>query len=119
MVGGILIAAVVGLIALYIFYFNRNRSTSTEDQFTQAGVSVVYASQSISIKGKTYPVSDIRGLRWVSGKGQHGNVSEAVITVEDMKKPTYKIAFITPGEAEKFVERLSMAIAKAGGPSFD
>ena len=41
-----------------------------------------------------------------------------IIEVDDFKKPNHKVLFVTSGQAEKFMQRLSTALRKAGGPNF-
>ena len=119
LLGFVVVAAFVALI-VYVFahYLGKNSYKNDDQMFSQAGVTVKYSEASILIKSRTYPVAAVTGIRWVSGKGQHGNISEAVITVNDMTQPTHKVSFITPAAAESFVQRLSLALQKAGGPTF-
>jgi hypothetical protein len=113
----VLCIAIVAVKAL----FSGGTFTSTEDGFSQSGVKVTYSSGQIQIKGRTYPVSEVRGLRWDSKK-KNGDIcgySKAYISVSDIQKPIYTLHFRTMGAAEVFCERLELAIQKAGGPTFE
>ena len=88
----------------------------SEDHFEQAGVKVVFSTGKITIKGKTYDVNAVQGIehKVISSIG-----TEVFIKVDDFSHPIYKIGVSGFGGAgEKFVQRLEMALRKAGGPNF-
>jgi uncharacterized protein (UPF0333 family) len=122
MAGLIFVVVIVVILLAVIFgsYFSRQSHSSDENTFSQAGVTVNYLEKTITIKKHTYAVSSVKGLRWKTGPdfNNAANVSIPYITVDDMAKPVHKISFITPGAAEVFIERVSLAIEKAGGPTF-
>ena len=95
-----------------------SKPINTDDTFSQAEVVVNFHDKIIKIKGKKYPVSSIRGLRWESGHG-HGNILAAFIKTDDIENPVHIIQFIKPNDAEAFVERLSLALEKADGVGFN
>ena len=87
---------------------------SDAGSFSQQGVTVDYKAQTITIKSNTYPLSAIRGVRTESGPQR--TRSRAFIKVDDMNKPVHEIVFYGDRLAEQFLERLTIAIEKAGGP---
>lgn len=103
-------------------YAARSQSQVSDDGFSQAGVSVSYSAHRVTINGQTYGVGDVRGLSFRSGSDSvnnaRANFSHAIINVNDLRNPTYKIDFIKAGDAEAFIERLSIALEQAGGPAF-
>ncbi|MFA5952468.1 MAG: hypothetical protein WC807_19550 [Hyphomicrobium sp.] len=103
---GLLVAS--PLILKYLFQVSSERIS--DDRFSSNGVSVDFAAKTIAIKNRTYPVNDVTGLSWSEGV--------TTITVNDLRKPVHKIKFVTRGQAEKFGEKLILAIGKADGPSF-
>ncbi len=105
---GIVLLVASPLILKYLFQVSSERIS--DDRFSSNGVSVDFAGKTIAIKNRTYPVSDVTGLSWGEGV--------TTITVNDLRKPVHKIKFVTRGQAEKFAQKLTLAIAKAGGPSF-
>lgn len=85
--------------------------------FGQRGVYVDCSTGTIRLpRGDTYPVSQVRGLRW-HDYARFGTY-RAVIEVDDLERPIHPVAFSTPEGPEVFVSRLRTAIEKAGGPRF-
>ncbi len=118
-----IIIAIVGFFG-YLFFkgFSNTRYTANENEFKQGGVTVDFKNQTINIKGHSYSVNQITGMRTKSFEStrRHGDsrAKNVIIEVDDFKKPTHKILFVTSGQAEKFMQRLSIALRKAGGPNF-
>lgn len=128
--------AMLGLLAVVILIWvvkaasglSNRAATFDESRFSQAGVTVNFAAQTIEIKGKTFPITSVRGLRWEATKlkrstGSIGgdlahSFSHAYIEVDDFNKPVYKIDLAGTGAAETFISRLSLAVEKAGGAKF-
>jgi hypothetical protein len=110
----VLTAIVAVFIGLTVFYLKRNRYIDDETKFSQAGISVNYTEKTIQIKGGSYPASKVRGVRWESGRGNKGNISYAYVQLDDMRSPVHKVKFITPGAAEKFCQRLQVALERTG-----
>ncbi len=74
----------LGLLGLVILIWivksvsglSNRAATFDENRFSQAGVTVNFAAQTIEIKGKTFPITSVRGLRWEATKlkGSTGRV---------------------------------------------
>lgn len=122
----ILLIGLAFLILRCIFLFSVSISNSfyseSETEYKQAGVIVNYVDKTISIKGKVFGVNQVTGMRYKSFESthRHGDSKAKIVLIEidDMKYPVHKILFITPSHADKFLQRLSVALRKAGGPSF-
>ncbi|WP_276483047.1 hypothetical protein [Paraflavitalea pollutisoli] len=86
-----------------------------EDYFEQHGVKVHFLDKTITIRSHTYHVNQVTGIKSILG----GSLKGVEIQVDDFKKPIHKISIGGFGKAqEKFAQRLSVALRKAGGPSF-
>lgn len=102
---------------LYVLYkkFWDGRLQVREDYFEQHGVKVHFLEKTISIKNHTYHVNQVTGIKSILG----GSLKGVEIQVDDFKKPIHKIVIGGYGKAqEQFAQRLSVALRKAGGPSF-
>ena len=93
---------------------------STDEYYSEHGVIVNYAAKTISIKGKTYPVTAVKGFSSYVKKHGTGVFS---IKVDDMKKPVYELEFngLKGAQGTKmdvFQNRLEMALQKAGGHTY-
>ncbi len=112
----------LGLLGYFFFKgFSNTRFTANENEFTQGGVVVNFKNKTINIKGNLYNVNQITGMRTKAFSSERRGDSKAknvIIEIDDFKRPTHKILFITSGQAEKFMQRLSTALRKAGGPNF-
>ena len=108
-----------GILVLLVFgWLGRKRAKYRDDEtgFEQAGVAVDYNAQTISVKGRTFPVTAVRGVRWIKAPRGEKFVSEAIIELADMKLPRHKVTFYAnPNGAEKFSIRLAVAVERAGG----
>lgn len=96
--------------------------TANDQEFKQAGVHINFTRGTIYIKGRRYEVKQVTGIRMdaLTSSHKHGNSIAKTVTIEldDFAKPHHKILFISKGHARKFMQRLSVALRKAGGPSF-
>lgn len=109
----ILCAAVFGL---YRLISPSSRFHHDDNEFKQAGVRVVFANNQISISGKTYNVSDVHGIE---SRKVSSITTDVFIKVDDFNKPIHTVKIIGINNAgDKFIQRLSTALRKAGGPSF-
>lgn len=95
----------------------------SDDKFSFKGVSVDMDNGTIRLGGRDLPVASVTGLRWESESRKVGLLrtitnETVIISVNDMRRPVHKITLVGAGEGEKLVERLSLAIARAGGPQF-
>jgi hypothetical protein len=113
----ILLILIVAAIGYFIYKkVLSSRMKVSDDRFEQHGVVVDFTSQTINIKGHSYNVSQITGLRTIA---DGRSVKGVEISVDDFKHPIHKVS--TPGmprSESEFMQRLSVALRKAGGPSF-
>ena len=112
----LLLAIPCSLVYLVYRIFSNSKVVADENHFSQAGVRVDFQTGKINIKGRTYNVGAVQGL-------EHKRISrfgtEVYIKVDDFKKPIHMVGVMGIGkEGERFVQRLSTALRKAGGPSF-
>jgi hypothetical protein len=119
-----IIVAIVGIFG-YLFFkgFSNTRFTADENEFKQGGVTVNFKKQTIEINGNNYNVNQVTGIRTKAfqretRRNASSKAKNVIIEVDDFKKPTHKVLFVTSGQAEKFMQRLSTALRKAGGPNF-
>ena len=96
--------------------------TADDREFKQAGVRINFADRTITVKGKTYKAGQVTGIRMdaLTSSHRHGNSIAKTVTIEldDFAKPQHKIVFISKGHSRKFMQRLSVALRKAGGRDF-
>ncbi len=119
----VLALTAIGVVVFYAIKVMRDRTTVVVDDnsFYQNGVRVNFPTGEITIKKHTYPVSQITGIKSTfegAGLQQQGIIK---IEVNDFEKPIHKVLFTGPTSrkhAEEFSQRLSVALRKAGGPSF-
>lgn len=117
----ILFAGLGFLIYMIIKTLANNKFTETTSEFSQAKVTVNYPNKTITIKGRTYNVDQVKGIKTQAFRTERRGNSPAqnvVIEVEDISNPIHKITFLQRRFAEKFEQRLCIAIRKAGGPNF-
>ncbi len=120
------IIVVVLFILLILGLFTRallnGIHTMNENEFRQARVRVSFANQTIRIKGKEYAVSQVRSLGYESRRDrafyQAMGRAQALIQIDALGEPVYKIPFLTARAAKTFIARLRTAIEKAGGSRF-
>lgn len=91
--------------------------------FKQAGIEVTFSSGNLKIKSHNYHVNQVTGLSTepFTSSHKHGasRAYRAIIQVDDFAKPIHKVDFMSRKKAEEFVQRFSVALRKAGGPSFN
>lgn len=110
------VIVVIGLLIVVIINFRSGSYKATEKEFEQAGVRVIFDTGIIIINGRTYDVQAVQGITStkISRIG-----TEVRIKVDDFNKPIHKIGISGFDDAgEKFVQRLSTALRKAGGHDF-
>lgn len=104
-------------IVLFIVYkvLKGTSFKSDGNSFEQGGVRVVFDTGKITIKGNTYDVKDVQGI-----ETHYISKVAALISfkVDDFKKPIQKVKIYGLNGGDKFVQRLSTALRKAGGKSF-
>lgn len=118
-----LILIIIVAIIIYVrIYFKGKKYVANDNEFKQSDVTVNFGNRTIKIKNKTYNVNQVTGIRWeaLTSSHKHGDsqMKTVVIDLDDFEKPHHKISFMSKGHAEKFIQRLSTALRKAGGPSF-
>lgn len=114
---GMILLLVIAAAALYLIYklSTTNRFKADENEFEQAGVRVVFDTGKITINGKTYDVNAVQGIE--STKVRFGMT--ITLKVDDFKQPLHRVNIVGFNNAgDKFIQRLSAALRKAGGSSF-
>ena len=118
----LILIVIVAIIIYGRIYFKGKKYVANDNEFKQSDVTVNFGNRTIKIKNKTYNVSQVTGIRWeaLTSSHKHGDsqMKTVVIDLDDFEKPHHKISFMSKGHAEKFIQRLSTALRKAGGPSF-
>jgi hypothetical protein len=117
-----LIIIVVAVLFYSLLFFKGVHYTVDDREFKQAGVRINFANNTITVKGKTYRVGQVTGIRMeaFTRSHRHGNSIAKTVTIDldDFSKPHHKVLFISKGHSRKFMQRLSIALRKAGGPDF-
>jgi citrate lyase gamma subunit len=75
----------------------------------------LFDTSKIIIKGINYDVDQVQGIE---RKFITAVRTQVLIKVDDFKTPIHKIEIMGKGADDKFVQRLSAALRKAGGNSF-
>ncbi len=116
--GGIFWIIVIALFGgLLIRNFMRGQHTADENQFSQAGVSVLFADGKVVIKNKEFDVNKIQSIRTEKVTFKNRTRSVCYIDIDDFDKPLHKVEFAYANQASEFSNRLALAIKKAGGPA--
>ncbi len=112
----LLIILLLVAFGLYKLVSGSSRFHADENSFRQGKVTVDFATKKITIGSQSYPVTDVQSLE---SKTVSSLTTDVFIKVDDFKKPIHTVKIIGFGNAgEKFMQRLSTALRKAGGPSF-
>ncbi|MBO0929811.1 hypothetical protein [Fibrella aquatilis] len=104
---------------LYRTYTKNRKFVDNPEYFQQAGVTVNYNKGTIQFGKHIYTVSQVRGIKSIiEDSGISGRV---IVNVEvaDMTKPVHTIIVTNQQQGRSFINRLSLAISKAGGPNFE
>lgn len=119
----IILLPLIAIGAFIYKYFAGRQVTVTENSFKQNGVLVTFNDGKIKIGKHVYNAKQVTNIRTVT----HPNASNVFraatayvkIEVDDFKRPVHQLTIIG-GEraADKFTQRLCVAIRKAGGPDF-
>jgi hypothetical protein len=120
--GFILILVIIAVIGFFgyriIRYFAGRTMVSTDELFQQNDVTIDYRSRTLKIGKHSYSVDQVTGIstKWQTGIGGGRFVR---IDVDDLVKPVHYVP-ILGGEmsGKKFMQRVCVALRKAGGPSF-
>jgi hypothetical protein len=120
-----IIFTLVVLGVAYVFfmliykYFTGRKMVATEDMYQQRDVTVDYKAGTITIKKYVYKVNQVTGISRLTTTNGRRKDHFAEIAVDDMQKPVHKIPVIgSQHSADEFVQRICVAIRKAGGPDF-
>lgn len=114
--GLFILLAVAVIVFILIQRGKKGSFTATDTMFSQAGVTVDMAKQTITIKGKTYSVDKVTHVRTETPPNKPLAAFDCVISIKDFNNPENRIRFINEAQANKFMQRLITAIEQAGGP---
>lgn len=116
---------ILGLVILAVFAaytifkrFKAGTYKADDTMFSQAGVTVYLKKQKIEIKGREFEIDSITNIRTEPPSRNQTLAYDCVISLSDFKLPEHRIRFVTASKANQFMQRLTTAIEKAGGPSF-
>ncbi|PZX49115.1 hypothetical protein [Algoriphagus chordae] len=119
----IIFVAIFGfLIFLFFKGFSNSKHMASDTEYSQAGVTVNFSEQSLTLKNKKFNVSQVTGIKMKhneSGRRGNSKAMNVFIELDDFDYPSHKIMFLSSGQGEKFMQRLSIALRKAGGPNFN
>jgi hypothetical protein len=118
------------LVLVFVFWIGtriykgakNSKPTFDDHHFKQGDVEVEFATGKIRIRNYTYNVNQVTGISSRPFmQNRHGNSRawKAIIEIDDFKKPSHTIEFFSLKSANEFTQRLSTALRKAGGPSFN
>jgi len=112
----ILIASLVVAFSYLIYrYFKSKALVATDELFSQNGITIHYANQTITIGKKSYDVNKVTGV----SIRNHGNSTALQVEVDDIKHPIHRAVIIgSANTCDQFMQRVCVALRKAGGPSF-
>lgn len=96
----------------YILMNKKNYFVADEAQFSQNGVTVLFDSKQIIIKGKTYDVKNIDSI--TVGPQKLLYTTSIFIHLDNFEK--HEIIIQGQGEYKNFIQRLKLALSKAGKP---
>lgn len=88
----------------------------TDEYWSQAGLRIEFATGKCTEEGHTFLAKDIRSVTWNSLSNYQHQVR---ITVDDFHKPVVLVYIEGFNVVEPFVQRLTLAIRKAGGPDLN
>lgn len=110
---GIVIPAV--FIIIIYKYISGKRIVSTDEKYSQRGVTINFIDKTISIGKHQYNVNRVTGINW---KGV-GRSKMLEIHVDDLRKPIHRVTIVgSEKSANDFMQRVCVALRKADGPSF-
>jgi hypothetical protein len=122
----IIIVVIFGIYRI-VHMFTSNVVKANTDYFQQAGVKVDFRQKTITIKNKAYDVGSVTGINTITTSGGRGmgdairsTIGIVEIKMDDFKKPIHRVEISGgQGRADDFVQRLTTALRKAGGPDFN
>ncbi|MBS1777018.1 MAG: hypothetical protein JSS64_12140 [Bacteroidetes bacterium] len=119
----LLIVAFLGWVGVRIYKsYKSSQMTFDEHHFKQGDVDVIFATGIIKIRTTEYKVNQVTGIKAepYTQSHRHGGSKawKAIIELDDFRKPRYEMEFFSRKRANEFTQRLSVALRKAGGPSF-
>ena len=119
-----IILIIVAVIGVYIYFNSRgNKFTANDNSFSQNGVTVDFTSGSLLLGARTFPVHSITGIKTdeVHRREKLLRTATVKIEIDDLSYPVHQVTFLgfsAHDQAQAFAQRLSVAVRKAGGPSF-
>ena len=117
----LIIAAVIGT---YVYFNSRgNKFIADDSSFSQKGVTVDFASGNLILGTRTFPVHSITAIKTdeVHRREKLLRTATVKIEIDDLGYPIHQVNFLgfsAHDQAQVFAQRLSVAVRKAGGPSF-
>jgi hypothetical protein len=109
----------VAVFMLIYKYFSGKQMVATDDMYSQRDVTIDYKAGTIAIKKHSYPVNHVTGIAVITQTNGNRSNYHVQIEMDDMRKPIHKIPVIgSKKSAEEFMQRICVALRKAGGPSF-
>ena len=117
---GLTMLILAGTVVYLIYrFFSGMKMVATDDMYQQRGITVMYKDGTIAIGKYTYPVSKITSLTRITNHTGNRKSHYIKIEVDDMRKPVHKVAVVgTEHQSEQFMQRICVAVRKAGGPDF-
>jgi len=120
--------AIVILIFLSLFvlvimlirkYFKGKKIISTDELYSQHGLTIEYGTGLIKIGKYSYDVKDVTGIKTEYSVGGTRHKQFIKIEVDDLVKPVHIINIVgSTNSADQFTQRICVALRKAGGRSF-
>lgn len=115
----------IAVICYAVYFFSRayanNKPVYDDNHFRQANIEVIFSSGKIIIANTEYKATQITGMRtepWHSNRHGDSRAWRVILDIDDFQKPKHQITFPSKGSANEFMQRLSIALRKAGGTSF-
>lgn len=101
---------VLGVIGYYYYVkVQTNQFVANENEFSQAGVKVLFQERKITIQNKEYQVNQIKSIE----KVHKGNFCHILIRTDDFQSPLHTVRITGYVGGEEFFQRLQNALNKA------
>lgn len=121
MTGFIVLVFAVLITAIAYIMYNRIKAgtyKADETMFSQAGVTVYLKRQKIAINGREFEIDAVTNVRTRPPLRDRPLAYDCVISLKDFSLPEHRVRFVNSTKANQFMQRLTTAIEKAGGPTF-
>lgn len=108
------------LIIYYIYqYFAGMKVVATDSLYSQRGLTIDYTAGTMKFRSHTFPVKQISGITLITDRNGNRKSYHMRIDIDDIKKPNIRVPVIgSSTQAESFMQRICVAVRKAGGPNF-